>query len=54
MGGKQLNRKINPTQSSLYEFTSKPKLKGKAVPKAREKNDDLWVHGLNVGVDLQF
>lgn len=52
--GKQIKRKINPSQSALYEFTPNPNLVGAAKPKASPKNDQFWVHGLNVNLELQF
>jgi|694.fasta_scaffold22992_7 hypothetical protein len=52
--GKQLKRNINPTQSSLYEFTPTPTLMGKPSPKASFKQDSLWVQGINVGLEYRF
>lgn len=52
--GKQINRNINPTQSSLYEFTATPTLVGRARPKASHRSDSFWAQGLNVGLVYQF
>ena len=52
--GKQINRNINPTQSSLYEFTATPTLVGKASPKPSLKSDGLWAQGINVGIEFQY
>lgn len=52
--GKQINRNINPTQSSLYEFTATPTLVGPATPKASFKTDSFWAQGLNVGIEYKF
>lgn len=52
--GKQINRNINPSQSSLYEFTATPTLIGEASPKASLKNESFWAQGLNVGVEFNF
>lgn len=51
---KQMNRKINPTQSALYEFTPAPTPVGKASPKPSLRKDSLWVQGFNVGISYQF
>lgn len=50
----QLNRHINPTQSSLYEFTATPVLVGTPQPKSSFREDDLWVQGINIGFTFQF
>lgn len=52
--GKQMNRNINPTQSSLYEFTATPVLTGEPSPKASLKNSGFWAQGISLGIDLQF
>ncbi|PJD95783.1 MAG: hypothetical protein CK425_07715 [Parachlamydia sp.] len=52
--GKQINRNINPTQSSLYEFTATPTPTGKISPKASLKSESFWVQGLNVSLEFEF
>ncbi len=52
--GNQINRNINPTQSALYEFELNPTLVGTPSPIASFKENDLWVQGLNVGLQFRF
>ena len=52
--GKQIKRKINPTQSSLYEFTATPTPTGRPSPKASLRSESLWVQGINIGLEFQF
>lgn len=52
--GKQINRNINPTQSSLYEFTPTPTLTGQASPRASVKSSSFWAQGLNVSLEFQY
>lgn len=46
---KQMNRHINPTQSSALETAPNPTLIGDSEPKASLNADSLWAHGLNIG-----
>jgi len=52
--GKQIDRNINPTQSSLYEFTADPTPTGIASPRASLNTESFWVQGLNVSVEFEF
>ena len=52
--GKQIDRKINPSQSANIDFTPTPELEGDPSPKARTKTEGLWAHGLNVRLEFQF
>lgn len=52
--GKQLDRRINPTQSTSYSGNTSPVLEGEASPRSKHKNDSLWVQGVNVGLELTF
>lgn len=52
--GKQINRNINPSQSSLYEFDANPELVGTPGPTASLKNASFWAQGLNVGIIFDF
>lgn len=51
---KQVNRNINPTQSSTIEYTPSPSLTGKASPKGTLKSEGIWAQGFNVGVEMLF
>jgi hypothetical protein len=51
---KQLNRNINPTQSSLIEETPNPTLIGKPLPTGSPRTDNLWIQGINLGFELRF
>lgn len=51
---KQLNRRINPTQSVLYEFTPTPAAIGRREPRPRLRSDSLWVQGITVGIEYRF
>lgn len=50
----QLNRKINPTQSALYQYSPIPVLVGKALPRKHLSASKLWVQGVNVTVECVF
>jgi hypothetical protein len=52
--GKQINPKINPTQSANIDFTPTPVLVGEPSPKAKQKTEGLWAQGLNVGLEFNF
>lgn len=52
--GKQMNRNINPTQSSLYEFTATPTPEGKPSPRVSYKSGSIWAQGINVGLEIKF
>jgi len=52
--GNQIDRNINPTQSSAINNTPTPVLVGQASPSASLKSESLWVQGLNVGFEFKF
>ena len=52
--GKQIDRKINPTQSIVLKNNSDVHLVGDPSPKASLKSESLWVQGLNVGLEFNF
>lgn len=52
--GKQINRNINPSQSSVYEFTANPVLVGEPNPKPRFRNSSFRAHGANVTIEYTF
>lgn len=52
--GRQLDRKINPTQSSLYEYTPAPVLVGAKRPKHHLRSSDIWIQGLSTGLEYSF
>jgi hypothetical protein len=51
---KLVDREINPTQSGAIEFTPTPVLVGEARPRARFKEESLWVQGVNAGFEFKF
>lgn len=51
---KQVNRNINPTQSSAIEFTPTPILVGEPSPKALHKTTSFWAQGINAGFEFHF
>lgn len=52
--GKEIDPNINPTQSAAIAFTPNPVLVGEALPKAKHRSEDLWVQGLNAGIEFRF
>lgn len=52
--GRQLDRAINPTQSSALETTANPLVQGELLPRRAFRGDNLWVQGLNAGIELNF
>lgn len=52
--GKQIDSRINPSQSSAFSYTPNPTPVGEQEPKAHLKADGLWVQGVNVGLGVQF
>lgn len=52
--GKQIDRKINPSQSSAIDDTPTPILVGEERPKAKLKNGNLWVQGVSAGLEFSF
>lgn len=51
---RQLDRKINPTQSALYAYTPTPVLVGTKRPKKHLRSSDLWIQGLSAGFEYLF
>lgn len=50
----QIDRNINPSQSSAIELEANPTLVGASSPKALHKSKSLWAQGLNVGLEYRF
>lgn len=51
---RQLDRKLNPTQSALYSFTPAPIRIGAKLPKGALSASDLWVQCLTVGLEFIY
>ena len=51
---KQINNRLNPTQSANIEFTPTPTLVGKPSPKAKLKTTSLWAQGTSIGLNFRF
>lgn len=52
--GNEIDRTINPTQSSALTDSANPVLVGEARPKALMKSSNFWAQGLNVGLEFSF
>lgn len=52
--GKQIDPRINPSQTTTYTENPTPELVGKPDPRPRNKTDGLWVQGVNAGIGFQF
>lgn len=52
--GDQIDRAINPTQSSSISLTNPAILSGPARPAFKFQGSDFWAHGLNAGIALSF
>ena len=52
--GKQIDRKINPTQSIIFNFNPNVQLVGEPRPKASLKSGWLWIQGWNAGLEFKF
>ncbi len=52
--GNQVNRTLNPTQSTSFTETPDPVPSGPAMPDFRHRNSDLRVQGLQLRLDLSF
>lgn len=51
---RQMDRTLNPTQSPLYEYTPTPIVEGEPLPKGSLRDSNLWVQGINVGLEYLF
>lgn len=51
---KQVNRHLNPTQSAAIEFTDSAVLVGRACPQGKVRSSSFWMHGVNVGLEVDF
>lgn len=51
---KLMNRKINPTGSPLYQYTPFPVLVGTPRPKKEFNLTNMWIQGINVGLEFEF
>jgi hypothetical protein len=52
--GDQIDRAINPTQSSSISLNNPANLVGAARPAFKFQGSDFWAHGLNAGIALSF
>lgn len=50
----QMKRRINPTQSPLYMYTPLPLPLGELRPSKKLKLTNMWVQGINIGLELLF
>jgi Putative beta barrel porin-7 (BBP7) len=52
--GREISRKINPTQSAALSSTPNPMLKGEALPKPSMKSSSFYAQGVNAGFEFTF
>jgi len=52
--GKQIDRTINPTQSSAIQASANPALVGPSRPKALMSTSGLWAQGVSAGIELRY
>ena len=52
--GKQIDRRINPTQATSYTGTTNPILVGEPSPRQLKRSDSLWLQGVNAGFEFTF
>lgn len=52
--GRQMDREINPTQSVLYQYTPVPILVGSKRPRGSLDASDMWVQGINLGIEVVY
>lgn len=52
--GKEMDRVINPTQAPAIINEPITSVAGKLKPKPQNKQSSVWVHGVNIGVELVF
>jgi opacity protein-like surface antigen len=52
--GNQINRNINPTQSTAHTEDPAPQRQGPAQPSFKFKSSDFWAQGINVGLSFRF
>lgn len=50
----QLDRHLNPTQSTVLSNNTTPVLTGVARPEHRHRTESFWAQGLNVGFEFNF
>jgi hypothetical protein len=52
--GNQINRNINPTQSTAITEDPAPQSQGPAQPSFKFNSSGFWAQGINVGLSLRF
>ncbi len=52
--GNQINRTVNPTQSTSYTEDPAARLQGPAQPSFKFNSSDFWAQGINVGLTFRF
>jgi hypothetical protein len=52
--GNQINRNINPTQSTAYSGDPAPQRQGPAQPSFKFNSSDFWAQGINAGLSFRF
>lgn len=51
---KQVERMINPTQSVVLQEDPNPIVSGPLIPKGSVASSNMWVHGINAGIEIHF